>query len=63
MQIANENSRLTFISFMAGKKGNKKQIVQNANDLINFRIKNKDKIDINWNVLFQYQHYHLDDQQ
>jgi hypothetical protein len=62
MQIANEHSRLTFISFMAGKKGSKGQIIDHANDLINFRVKNKDKVDINWNVLFQSQHYQMNDQ-
>jgi hypothetical protein len=62
MQIANENSRLTFICFMAGKKGNKEQITAKANELINFRIANKDKIDVNWNVLFQAQYYQMADQ-
>ena len=62
MQIANENSRLTFICLMAGKKGIKSQIIAKANDLVNFRIENKDRVDINWNVLFQYQHYALHDQ-
>jgi hypothetical protein len=62
MQIANENSRLTFISFMAGKSGKKDLIAERAQDLINFRIRNKDNVDINWNVLFQTQHYQMDDQ-
>ena len=39
MQIANENSRLTFICFMAGKSGNKEQIISKAKDLLSFRIK------------------------
>jgi hypothetical protein len=62
MQIANENSRLTFICFMEGKKGNKEQIIGRANELIKFRTENKDKIDINWNVLFQAQYYQMHDQ-
>lgn len=62
MQIANEHSRLTYISFIKGKIGNKDQIVEAATNLINFRIANRDKIDINWNVLFQSQHYQMDDQ-
>jgi hypothetical protein len=62
MLIGNENSRLTYQSFMAGKKGNREQIIKNANDLINFRIKNKSNVDINWNVLFQTQYYQMDDQ-
>jgi len=62
MQIVNEHSRLTFICFMAGKKGDRNEIISRANELIDFRIKNKDKVDINWNVLFQYQYYHLEDQ-
>ena len=39
MQIANENSRLTFICFMAGKSSNKEQIISKAKDLLSFRIK------------------------
>jgi hypothetical protein len=62
MQISNEHSRLTFISFMAGKNGNREKITENARNLIDFRIKNKNNVDINWNVLFQYQHYQMDDQ-
>jgi hypothetical protein len=62
MQIVNEHSRLTYICFMAGKKGNKKDMIGKANGLIAFRIKNKDKVDINWNVLFQYQYYQMNDQ-
>ena len=62
MQIANENSRLTFICFMAGKSGNKEQIISKAKDLLNFRIQNKDKVDINWNVLFQAQDNLMHDQ-
>jgi len=62
MLIVNEHSRLTFIIFMAGKKGDKKEIIARATDLINYRIQNKDKVDINWNVLFQYQHYQMGDQ-
>jgi len=62
MQIANENSRLTFICFMAGRSGNKDQITARAKELISFRIKNKDKVDINWNVLFQAQYHQMKDQ-
>jgi hypothetical protein len=62
MQVANENSRLTFICFMEGKKGNKDRIIDRANELIKFRTENKDKIDINWNVLFQAQYYQMHDQ-
>jgi hypothetical protein len=62
MQIANENSRLTFICFMAGKSGNKEKINARAKELLSFRIKNKDNVDINWNVLFQAQHYQMNDQ-
>jgi len=62
MQIANQHSRLTFSSFMAGKGGNRADMVKKANDLISFRIQNKNKIDIHWNLLFQYQHYHMKDQ-
>lgn len=62
MQIVKEHSRLTFISFMAGKKGGKEQIIKHANDLINFRIKNKGNVDINWNVLFQSLYYQMNDQ-
>ncbi|MBK7713045.1 MAG: DUF4838 domain-containing protein [Bacteroidales bacterium] len=62
MQIANENSRLTVICFMAGKNGNKDQIISKANDLLNFRLQNRDKVDINWNVLFQAQHHQMHDQ-
>jgi|WetSurMetagenome_2_1015567.scaffolds.fasta_scaffold24378_1 hypothetical protein len=62
MQIVNEHSRLTFICFMAGKKGDRKEMIGKAKELISFRIKNKDKVDINWNVLFQYQYYQMNDQ-
>jgi hypothetical protein len=62
MLIVNEHSRLTFICFMAGKKGERKEMISRANELIDFRIRNKDKVDINWNVLFQYQHYQMRDQ-
>jgi hypothetical protein len=62
MQIANENSRLTFISFMAGKGGNKDQVISKARDLLSFRIQNRDKVDINWNVLFQAQDNFMHDQ-
>jgi len=62
MQIANENSRLTYICFMAGKNGNKEQIINKAKDLLNFRIQNRDKVDINWNVLFQAQDHFMHDQ-
>ncbi len=62
MQISNENSRLTYICFMAGKSGNKEQIISKAKDLLSFRIKNKDKVDINWNVLFQAQDNFMHDQ-
>jgi hypothetical protein len=62
MQIANENSRLTFICFMAGKSGDKEKIIARAKELLSFRIKNKDNVDINWNVLFQAQHYQMNDQ-
>ena len=62
MQIANENSRLTFICFMAGKNGNKGQIINKAKDLLGFRIQNRDKVDINWNVLFQAQDNFMHDQ-
>lgn len=62
MQIANENSRLTYICFMAGKSSNKEQIISKAKDLLSFRIKNKDKVDINWNVLFQAQDNFMHDQ-
>jgi len=47
---------------MAGKGGNRADMVKKANDLISFRIQNKNKIDIHWNLLFQYQHYHMKDQ-
>jgi hypothetical protein len=47
---------------MAGKNGNREKITENARNLIDFRIKNKNNVDINWNVLFQYQHYQMDDQ-
>jgi hypothetical protein len=62
MQISNLHSRLTFLGFIAGKSGKKEQITENARNLVNFRIQNKDKVDINWNVLFQYQHYQMHDQ-
>ena len=62
MQIANNHSRLTFLGFLAGKSRDKARITEHAEDLINFRIRNKNEIDINWNVLFQYQHYQMDDQ-
>ena len=62
IQLSNQHSRLTFLGFMAGKSGKKEQIVENALNLINFRIKNMQNIDINWNVLFQYQHYQMRDQ-
>jgi hypothetical protein len=62
MQIVNEHSRLTYLGFLAGKSGDRKKITENAKNLINFRIRNKDKIDLNWNVLFQYQHYQMNDQ-
>ena len=62
MQIANENSRLTFICFMAGKSSNQEQIISKAKDLLSFRIRNKDNIDINWNVMFQAQDNFMHDQ-
>jgi hypothetical protein len=62
MQIANENSRLTFVCFMAGKSSNKEQIISKAKDLLSFRIQNRDSVDINWNVLFQAQLHHMHDQ-
>ncbi len=62
MQISNQHSRLTFLGFIAGKSGEKEKIKENARNLVNFRIQNKDKVDINWNVLFQYQHYQMHDQ-
>jgi hypothetical protein len=62
MQVANENSRLTFICFMAGKSGNKEKITEKAKELVSFRIKNKDNVDINWNVLFQAQDSFMHDQ-
>lgn len=61
MQIVNEHSRLTFLSFMAGKSKNKPEIIKNAKNLIDFRIKNKNNVDINWTSLFQYQHYQMND--
>jgi hypothetical protein len=61
MQLVNEHSRLTFLSFLAGISKNKPEIIKNAKTLIDFRIKNKDKVDINWNVLFEYQHYQMND--
>lgn len=62
MQISNKHSRLTFLAFIAGKNGRKDQITENARNLIDFRTKNKEVIDINWNVLFQYQYYQMRDQ-
>lgn len=62
MQVSNQQSRLTYLSFLAGKSGNKKEIIKAARELVDFRIRNKDVIDINWNVLFQSQHYQMDDQ-
>jgi hypothetical protein len=62
MQIVNEHSRLTYICFMSGKKGDKRDMIEKAKKLIAFRIENKDKVDINWNVLFQYQYYQMADQ-
>ncbi len=62
MQLSNKHSRLTYLGFVAGKSGNREQIVGNARNLVNFRIKNRQNIDINWNVLFQYQHYQMHDQ-
>jgi hypothetical protein len=62
MQIANRNSRLTYICFMAGKSSNKKQIISKAKDLLSFRIQNRDKVDINWNVLFEAQDHFMHDQ-
>ena len=62
MQIANQNSKLTFNAFVAGKSGNRNEIINHASELINFRKNNRDKVDINWNVLFQYQHYQMRDQ-
>jgi hypothetical protein len=62
MQIANEHSRLTFICFIAGRSGNKAKISERAKELLSFRIKNKDNVDINWNVLFQAQDNFTHDQ-
>ncbi len=62
MQLANEHSRLTFLSFLSGETGNSDIIAENARNLINFRVRHKSEIDINWNVLFQYQHYQMNDQ-
>lgn len=62
MQISNEHSRLTYNAFLSGKGSDRAKIIENARKLILFRIQNKDKIDINWNVLFQYQHYQMNDQ-
>ncbi len=47
---------------MAGKGGDRADMIKKANDLIDFRIRNKNRIDINWNVLFQCQHYQMRDQ-
>jgi len=62
MQIVNKHSRLTFLAFMAGKEGNRSNMISQAKELIKYRIENRDKVDINWNVLFQYQHYQMGDQ-
>jgi hypothetical protein len=62
MQISNEHSRLTFMCLMAGRSGNRDSITKKANELLSYRIKNKDKVDINWNVLFQAQDNFLHDQ-
>jgi hypothetical protein len=62
MQLSNKHSRLTYLGFIAGKSGKKEQMAGNALNLVNFRIKNRQNIDINWNVLFQYQHYQMRDQ-
>ena len=62
MLIANQQSRLTFNCFKAGLEGERNQVIKEANDLVNFRILNKDKIDINWNLLFQTQYYQMNDQ-
>jgi hypothetical protein len=62
MQIVNKHSRLTFLAFMAGKEGNRTNMTNQAKKLIKYRIENKDKIDLNWNILFQYQHYQMADQ-
>ena len=62
MQVANEHSRLSFICFLAGKSGDKKLIVEKAKELIDFRMKSINKVDINWNVLFMVQHYQMQDQ-
>ena len=61
MQIVNAQSRLTFNSFIAGKSGDKDKIIEKANELVNFRFANKDKIDMNWSVLFQTQYYQMND--
>jgi hypothetical protein len=62
MQIANRHSRLTFLSLLSGKSGDREMIVKNGMELMKYRIENKDNIDINWNNLFQHQHYQLNDQ-
>lgn len=62
MLIANEHSRLTYQALLAGKNGNKVKMAEKASELINYRKLKKDSIDIDWNELFQNQHYHLKDQ-
>jgi hypothetical protein len=62
MQLANEHSRLTFKAFLAGNGKDINKIRESAKNLVDFRIMYKDSIDINWNILFQYQHYQMDDQ-
>jgi hypothetical protein len=62
IQISNQHSRLTFRSLMAGIGGDEQEMMENAGELVRFRIENKDRIDMNWGMLFWAQYYHLYDQ-
>ncbi len=62
MQITNRHNRLTFQSLMAGIEGNDNKMKEKAGELVQFRIDNKDNIDMNWGMLFWAQYYHLYDQ-
>jgi hypothetical protein len=62
IQIANRHSRLTFRGLMAGIGGNEQKMKEKAGELVEFRIENRDNIDMNWGTLFWAQYYHLYDQ-
>ncbi len=62
IKIANRHSRLTFYSLIAGINGDEQEMVKKTGELVQFRIENRDNIDINWGMLFWAQYYHLYDQ-